>query len=261
MFNFAFDKRTITIILVVMIGLWLLSSGTADILNLLLTIPGVLIALTFHEFAHAWVAVKLGDDTPKLQGRLSLNPFSHMDPIGFVFLIVAGFGWGKPVEIDSRNFNGKHSLSKAEALVAAAGPIMNFILAFVFLIVTYLIYIYWPEAIEQYYLYSIGQINLTSMGWPGLIYLTTQSIVVINIGLGVFNLIPVPPLDGSKILMHFLPYKGKEWFYRNQHIFYIVFLLIWITGLSSIILTPIFNLVSTGMDWAVCNIFKLLKLI
>lgn len=198
MFNFGLDKRTITIILVVMLGLWLLSSGTTGILNLLLTIPGVLIALTFHEFAHAWAAVKLGDDTPKIQGRLSLNPFDHMDPIGFVFLIVAGFGWGKPVQIDSRNFNGKYSISKAEAIVSAAGPIMNFILAFLFMVLYYI-------------LFSTTNIlsGLTSQ-WQQVIYISITYIISINIGLGVFNLIPLPPLDGSKILMHFLSSKGKQ---------------------------------------------------
>lgn len=249
MFNFAFDKRTITIVIVVMLVLWLISSGTDGILNLLLTIPGVLIALTFHEFAHAWAANKLGDDTPRAQGRLNLNPLSHIDPMGFVFLIVAGFGWGKPVQIDPRNFNGKYSLSKAEAIVSAAGPIMNFILAFVFLIIYYL-------------LFSVTNVlSGLSTQWQLIIYQLVLYTISINIGLGVFNLIPLPPLDGSKILMHFLPYNAKQWFYNNQQIFYIVFLLIWITGLAGTILTPIFNGVLTGMDWIVKNIFKLLTLI
>ena len=140
MFNFMFDKKTITIVLAIILGLWLISAGTNGVLNLLLTIPGVLIALTFHEFAHAFAANKLGDETPKIQGRLNLNPLSHIDPVGFIFLIVAGFGWGKPVQIDVRNFKGKHSISKAEAIVSAAGPIMNFILAFVFLIIYYILF-------------------------------------------------------------------------------------------------------------------------
>lgn len=249
MFNFAFDKKTITIILAVMLVLWLLSAGTSGLLNLLLTIPGVLIALTFHEFAHAWAANKLGDDTPRLQGRLNLNPLSHIDPMGFVFLIVAGFGWGKPVQIDPRNFNGKHSISKAEAIVSAAGPIMNFILAFVFLIIYYL-------------LFSVTNVlDALSVQWQQVIFLVITYTISINIGLGVFNLIPLPPLDGSKILMHFLPYNGKQWFYNNQQIFYIIFLLIWITGLSSAILNPIFSGVLNGMNWIVYNIFKLLTLI
>ncbi len=249
MFNFMFDKKTLTIILIVILGLWLISAGTNGILNLVLTIPGVLIALTFHEFAHAWVANKLGDETPRVQGRLNLNPLSHIDPVGFVFLIVAGFGWGKPVQIDPRNFNGKYSLSKAEAIVSAAGPIMNFILAFVFLIIYYILFV------------VTDVLSGLSIMWQQVIFAVITYTVSINIGLGVFNLIPLPPLDGSKILMHFLPYKGKEWFYKNQQIFYIVFLILFVTGLSSVVLTPVFSAVLKGMEWVVYNIFKLLTLI
>lgn len=249
MFNFAFDKRTITIVIVVMLVLWLIMAGTDGILSLLLTIPGVLIALTFHEFAHAWAANKLGDDTPRMQGRLNLNPLSHIDPMGFAFLIVAGFGWGKPVQIDPRNFNGKYSLSKAEAIVSAAGPIMNFILAFVFLIIYYV-------------LFKVTNVmDALSMQWQLIIYQIMLYTISINIGLGVFNLIPLPPLDGSKILMHFLPYNAKQWFYNNQQMFYIIFLIVWITGLAGSILTPIFNAVLNGMDWLVYNLLKLLTFI
>ena len=249
MFNFAFDKRTITIVIVVMLVLWLIMAGTDGILSLLLTIPGVLIALTFHEFAHAWAANKLGDDTPRMQGRLNLNPLSHIDPMGFAFLIVAGFGWGKPVQIDPRNFNGKYSLSKSEAIVSAAGPIMNFILAFVFLIIYYV-------------LFKVTNVmDALSMQWQLIIYQIMLYTISINIGLGVFNLIPLPPLDGSKILMHFLPYNAKQWFYNNQQIFYIIFLLVWITGLAGSILNPIFNAVLNGMDWLVYNLLKLLTFI
>ena len=249
MFNFMFDKKTIIIILVIILGLWLISAGEGGILNLLLTIPGILIALTFHEFAHAWAANKLGDETPKIQGRLNLNPLSHIDPVGFVFLIVAGFGWGKPVQIDVRNFKGKYSISKAEAIVSAAGPIMNFILAFVFMIIYYLLFRV-TNVVEQ-----------LSYDWQIVVQTIMISIISINIGLGVFNLIPVPPLDGSKILMHFLPYNGKEWFYKNQQMFYIIFLILILTGLSNVILVPIFQLVISGMEWVVLNIFKLLTLI
>ena len=249
MFGFMFDKKTITIVLIVLLGLWLISAGTAGILNLILTIPGVLIALTFHEFAHAWMANRLGDETPKSQGRLNLNPLSHIDWIGFVFLIVAGFGWGKPEQIDPRNFKGKCSVSSAEALVAAAGPIMNFILAFVFLILYYALFV------------VTDALSMISVSWRQIIEIVLTYTISINIGLGVFNLIPIPPLDGSKILMHFLPYKGKEWFYKNQQIFYIVFLLLVVTRLSSLILTPIFSGVLSGMDWIVFNIFRLLKLL
>ena len=136
-----------------------------------------------------------GDDTPRQQGRLNLNPLSHIDPIGFMLLVVAGFGWGKPVQIDPRNFNGKYSLSKAEAIVAAAGPLMNFFLAFVFMIILYIVY------------GSTSIANNISANTNVIIYMVLMYTITINIGLGLFNLIPLPPLDGSKILMHFLIMK------------------------------------------------------
>ena len=193
--------------------------------------------------------IDFGDDTPRLQGRLNLNPISHIDPIGFIMLVVAHFGWGKPVQIDPRNFNGKYSISKAEAIVASAGPIMNFILGFIFLVLYYVLF------------QVTNVISGLSMQGQVIIEHIVLYAFSINIGLGVFNLIPVPPLDGSKILMHFLPANGKQWFINNQQIFYIVFLVIWITGLSSIIIMPLINAVAGGFNFVVFNIFKLLNLI
>ena len=186
-----------------------------------------------------------GDDTPRLQGRLNLNPISHIDPIGFALLIVAGFGWGKPVEIDPRNFDGKYSLSKAEAIVAAAGPLMNFFLAFIFMIIALVVY------------GSTNIINGLSTNANIILYNVLMRTISINIGLGVFNLIPLPPLDGSKILMHFLSFNAKQWFYNNERIFYIIFLVLWITGLLSEILSPIFSGVFTGMFWLVEKILSI----
>ena len=245
MFNFMFDKKTIIIILAVVLGLWLINAGDNGILYILLTIPGILIALTFHEFAHAWAANKLGDETPKLQGRLNLNPLSHIDPVGFIFLIVAGFGWGKPVQIDVRNFKGKHSISKAEAIVSAAGPIMNFILAFVFLIIYYILF------------RATDVLSGLSYQWQQVIFLVMTYTISINIGLGVFNLIPLPPLDGSKIFINFLPYNARRWIIEHSHIFYYVFLAIWITGLASIIISPVINLIYEGLMSGVLAIFRL----
>lgn len=244
MFGLGIDKKTMLIVLGVFLVLQIFSSGTAGILTTLFTIPGVLIAITFHEFAHAYTAYKLGDDTPKMQGRLNLNPISHIDPFGFIFLILAGFGWGKPVEIDPRNFNGKYSISKAEAIVAAAGPISNFILAFVFLVISAI-------------LGKTGALNNLADKTQMIIGYVMLYTITINIGLGVFNLIPLPPLDGSKILMHFLPYNAKQWFHNNQNVFYIIFLLIWITGLSATILQPIFGLVYRGLLWTASNLVGL----
>ena len=137
MFNI--DKKTMLIILGVMVLVNVLL-GQRSIEGIIISLPGVIVAMTFHEFAHAWAATKLGDETPRQQGRLSLNPISHIDPVGLICLMLLGFGWGKPVQINPRNFDGKYSISKAEAIVAAAGPIMNFILAFIFMIIYYALF-------------------------------------------------------------------------------------------------------------------------
>lgn len=140
MFNFSYDKRFLYIILGISIVLGLVGMSRLELLSLLLTLPGVIVAITFHEFAHAYAAYRLGDDTPKMQGRLNLNPASHLDPIGFVLLIFAHIGWGKPVQINPRNFDRKVSMSAGEAIVSVAGPAMNFVLAIVFTIVYFAIY-------------------------------------------------------------------------------------------------------------------------
>ena len=181
MFYFPGGSSYLYIILLIMIISNIMTGGV-NLLSLVLSFPGVLIAITFHEFAHAFAAVKLGDETPKMQGRLSLNPLSHLDPIGIIMLIFAHIGWGKPVEINPRNFKGKVSMSAAEAIVSAAGPIMNFILAFVFSLIL--------AALTRF----APMIWISANGVIGLIL---ADIIMIDIGLGVFNLIPLPPLDGS----------------------------------------------------------------
>ena len=241
MFNFSFDNRILWIILGIMllISLSTVATQPGGIIGFILTIPAVIIAITFHEFAHAFAADKLGDATPRMQGRLNLNPLSHIDPIGIMLLLFAGFGWGKPVQINPRNFNRDMPLSKAEAIVAAAGPIMNFIIAFVFLVIMYLL---------QEFGITAGQYTL-------YLYLFLSYVVSINIGLGVFNLIPLPPLDGSKIIMPFLPYNAKQWFRNNEYIFYIIFVVIWITGIASIIISPAITGITNGIMSLVGMIF------
>ena len=236
MFNFNFDKKTMYIIIGIMLLFLVMQYATnpGQLLGLLLSAPGVLIAITFHEFAHGYAAYKLGDDTAKNQGRLSLNPFAHLDPIGTLMLLVAGFGWGKTVEVDPRNYTRKISMEKGEAIVALAGPLMNFILAIIFTLIYCAIYKFAGTAFIA-----------TNVGT--VIMLLLSSTISINVGLGVFNLIPLPPLDGSKIIMPFLPYKTKEFFVNNEQIFYIIFVLIWITGAAGTIITPAINLVSKGI--------------
>lgn len=234
---FDFDRRRLFIILGIMVLVNVLLGGRS-IESIIYALPGVIVAMTFHEFAHAWMATKLGDDTPRLQGRLNLNPMSHVDPVGIICLALLGFGWGRPVQINPRNFDGKYSLSKAEAMVAAAGPVMNFIIAFLFLII--------------YGVYGLTVTTITST--TKVITSIIISIISVNIGLGVFNLIPIYPLDGSKVLNHFLPYKAREWMINNQTMLtIIVFFIVFFTDIMSYISSYIL----VGMMWAVDWIFGL----
>jgi len=217
--------------------------GEFNLLDLLLTLPGVLVAITFHEFAHAYAAEKLGDDTPRRQGRLNLNPLSHMDPFGLFMLIFAHIGWGKPVEINPRNFTNRFSMSAGEAIVAFAGPLMNFILSIVFTVLFYAI----ATFAKGFAMTTVGATVITMI----------QYTIVVNVGLGVFNLIPLPPLDGSKVLKNFLPYNAKIWMEEHIHVFYIIFLIIWITGLTSYIINPIIQVIMQGLSYAVGGLFSL----
>ena len=235
------DRRTLYIILGVLILISLINVSSNTLLGLVLTLPGVIVAITFHEAAHAFAAVKLGDNTPRNQGRLSLNPLHHLDPFGFVLLIFAHIGWGKPVEINPRNFDTKVSMETGEAIVSVAGPLMNLILAIIFSVIYAIIAKFAPGFV----LTQMGIITLTIIEYT----------IIVNIGLGVFNLIPLPPLDGSKIFKRFLSYNAKRWLEEKEQIFYIVFLILWITGLAGTIISPIINLIYSGITKVVFSIF------
>lgn len=236
MFNFSFDKRIIYILMGVMVASTFIHYATNQgaLLSLLLTIPGVLIAITFHEFAHAFAADKLGDDTARREGRLSLNPMDHLDPVGSLLLLFAGFGWGKPVHVDPRNYTRKISMEAGEAIVSLAGPLMNILLAFIFSLIYCAVY-------------KFAGVSFIMSTTGSIVMLLLQCTISINIGLGVFNLIPLPPLDGSKIIMPLLPYKAKQWFVNNERVFYIIFVVIWITGIAGYIISPAINWISTGI--------------
>ena len=239
------DKRFIYIIVIIIAAYSVISllSNPMALLILLYSIPGVLVAITFHEYAHAFAADKLGDDTPRLQGRLSLNPLAHLDPIGSLMLLFVGVGWGKPVQINPNNFNRTVSISKGEAIVSAAGPIMNFILAIVFCIVYFVIYKFAGTFVD------------TQIG--GIVLSIILSTVYINLGLGIFNLIPMPPLDGSKILKNFLPYRARAWMESNEYLFYMIFLALWIFGILGNIISPLINIVSDLLISSVGKLFGL----
>ena len=234
MFGFGIDKKTLYIIIGILVVISLLSYGTDGIIGILLSIPAVLIAITVHEFGHAFTAYKLGDDTPLRQGRLSLNPFDHVDPLGLAMLLFAHIGWGKPVQIDPRNYNRNISVEKADAIVSFAGPLMNFITAIIFTLIYCLIIKF---ANVSFYLSTIGTIVMSIVSYT----------ITMNVGLGVFNLIPLPPLDGSKIFLPILPYNAKQWFMEREQLFYIIFLIIWITGIAGRLISPIIGSITDAI--------------
>lgn len=244
MFGYGIDKKTLYIVAGILVIISLFSYGTDGIIDLLLSVPAVLIAITVHEFGHAFAAYKLGDDTPVRQGRLSLNPFDHIDPLGIAMLLFAHIGWGKPVEIDPRNYNRNISVEKADAIVSFAGPLMNFITALIFALI-YCAIIKFAKI--TFITTTVGSVIMTMVAY----------IITMNIGLGVFNLIPLPPLDGSKVILPFLPQKAKNWFINNEQIFYIIFVVLWITNLAGYIITPAITGVSNGILGLAKLIFRL----
>ena len=157
-----------------------------DLTEILKIAPAAIIGLTVHEFAHAYTAYRLGDNTAKDDGRLTLNPLKHIDWLGFFLIVVAGFGWAKPVSFNPDNLKNKH---RDEILISIAGPISNFVIAVIFFVIARL-------------LYSIELLNETSFGLEVINLIMIWG--VINFSLFIFNLIPLPPLDGAHIYLTFI---------------------------------------------------------
>ena len=174
-----------------------------NIENILYSLPGILIGLTVHEYCHAMAAHKLGDNTARDQGRLTFNPIKHIDPLGFLFIIFAGFGWAKPVQFNPWNLQ---NLRRDKAIIAIAGPLSNMALALVFI------------GIVRLWIHLLG--SAAEAGWteflhsPNFIVFINVILraAVINIGLFIFNLLPIPPLDGSHIA-----FSGLNLSMETQH--------------------------------------------
>ena len=170
-----------------------------DLQELLLLAPPILVALTLHEFSHAYVANRLGDPTARLSGRLTLNPIAHLDPLGTILLFVVNFGWAKPVPVDPRNFaNPKRDM----LLVALAGPVSNILIAL----------------FSGLILRLVDAEVLPLMDGASYGTLMVRYSLFINLVLAFFNLIPIPPLDGSKILAGLLPDSALVHYARFQHL-------------------------------------------
>ncbi len=202
----------------------------------LYTLPALLISLSIHEYAHAWTAYKLGDVTQKIRGRLSLDPFKHIDPFGFLCIALFGVGWGKPVMIDDRNFKNR---AKGTMLTALAGPISNLLLAILLTVILKL-------------LIMIGAINVMSATNVGSIILSMFFYTIqFNVVFGVFNLIPLPPLDGAKVLEYFLPYKLKGIMYTLERYSFIIILVIFCTNITSYIINPAYKAILNLLNWII----------
>lgn len=185
----------------------------------------IFLILPIHEFAHAWTAYKLGDDTAKYQGRLTMNPIAHIDPIGAICLLLGGFGWAKPVPINPSRFTRKHSVRFGVAITALAGPVSNLIVSFIGMVG--LRFFLCSDYYAEFWKASLAGEAISNA--PEIIESMLYAFVTINIGLAVFNLIPIPPLDGSKILSYFTPAKFDQWFIRNEQIVRIIFLVVLVT--------------------------------
>ena len=239
MFNF--DQKTLYTMLIIIAILGFASIGMEGLIGILLTLPGVLLAMTVHEYSHAKMADHYGDTTARNQGRLTLNPIAHIEPIGIFLLIFAHIGWGKPVQVNPNNFTSNKSKGYCEAMISLAGPMSNFILAILLTVI---------QALTIVPLYSLGEFGM-------ILATLIEYAIIVNIGLGVFNLIPLPPLDGEKIFKNILPTGARNWLVRNGQMLEMLFLILWITGLLGEVVSPVINCVYTLIKTPVSYLFGL----
>jgi Zn-dependent protease len=195
----------------------LLSDPAAFLADLVLKIPALLLAVTIHELAHAVVADRLGDPTPRALGRITLNPFPHIDPLGALAFVLAGFGWAKPVPVNARNL--RHPV-RDMACVAAAGPLSNFVAAFAGLVLFVLVRRSG----------MMGEVAGQVLLW----------VFQFNLALGIFNLIPLPPLDGGHFLPYFLP-RSTGLLHSLEQFGPLVLLVLVVSGATRYIVGPVFE--------------------
>lgn len=195
-----------------------------SIIEMITWLPAILIALTFHEYAHGQVADWLGDNTPYYQGRLTLNPLAHIDWLGFFMLLVFKFGWAKPVLVNPYNFKNV-GVKKGMMLVSLAGPGMNILIALAGMLAYKFLM---PFSALEWGTYAIRLI---------------EPLIWINLILAAFNLIPVPPLDGAKILAGILPDSGARVIYSLEQYGFLILLVLIFTGATSAIIWPLVKII------------------
>ncbi len=201
------------------------------IVYILSTLAVIFITLPIHEFAHGFAAVKLGDNTPRWQGRLTVNPFAHIDYMGALCIILFGFGWARPVQVNHNNFrNPKRDM----ALTALAGPLANIIMSIITMILTNAFVLFFSRS------------GLTLLFYIAYFF---RWIAQINISLAVFNLIPIPPLDGSRLLSALLPNRYYYSLMRYERYIYFGLLFLIIFGVLDIPLNFLTNLVMNGVSF------------
>ena len=194
-----------------------------------LSIPTIIIALCFHESAHGWVAYKMGDSTARNFGRITMNPAKHFDPMGFLCMLCFGFGWAKPVPINSRNFrNPKWGM----VITALAGPVSNLLLA-----------------LGGMLIFQTASMFLTNSVFSMVIWYFLYYFCYLNIYLAVFNLLPVPPFDGSRIFLAFLPSKAYFAVMKYERVILIVILVLLWTGVISLPFGWLTNKIFEGFAW------------
>lgn len=208
-----------------------------SLLPKLLIIPAILIGISIHEYGHALAAVKLGDDTPLYQGRLTLNPIKHLDPMGFLFLMIVGFGWAKPVMINPRNFKNPR---RDDIIVSLAGVTMNLLTAIAFtLLIKFVVNNFYSFLVTE-----VGQYAITML----------YAVVQINIVLMIFNLMPIPPLDGHHIAQSIGGWRVVNFFRQYEQIIRIGLILLLVTGyIGRIIGPPVYGI--TNFLFSVFNVF------
>lgn len=203
-----------------------------DIISFIINAVIVLLAISVHEMAHGFVAYKLGDPTAKSMGRLSLNPLKHLDPIGAICMLFFGFGWAKPVMVNPYYFK---KIKRDTALVSLGGPLSNFILAFIGVVIYKILIV----------------CGVPSNSFTDIVDTFLTSFIYLNIGLGAFNLLPIPPLDGSKIFLPLLPKRLYYDIMQYERLGWLVLVAALSTGVLAPILTTIRQAILTAMIFLV----------